>query len=172
MPAVPATRPMMESPMSMPQMPMLPMESMQMMESPIYPSQGPAMMPQFNPMPDGWQMLESPAITEMESPDMGMLSAPCPPEQGYIPQAVPPMMQGGWSPIQPGFPMMPMGSHQHDCGCGCSGGCGCGCKDKQPMMVLPMHWGMHPCQCHYPQHMQPVPYHMMPNQGFSGYGAY
>lgn len=140
MPAAPSTRPMENH---------LPPMSMESMESPIVPGQGPSMMPPFNPMPNGWQMIESTAIQELES---SMDGTPCPPETGYIPQAVSPMGQGGWSPLQPCPPPIHNG-----CGCGCHGG-------HQPM-IAPVQWYCHPC---HPHLMQPTPY-QMPNQG---YGAY
>ncbi|MBE1554589.1 LysM peptidoglycan-binding domain-containing protein [Sporosarcina limicola] len=162
---MPPPMPQMSPPMPAPQRPIFEMESE---ESPIFSSQGPAIQPSYNQMPDGWQLLESPNMTEMagmadmtdmESPAMCMQSPPiCSPEQGYIPQVVSPAMQGGWGPMQTGHSMMHFPAFYHFCGCG----------GQHPMM--PMHWG-HPCHCNVP--MQPTPYQMMPmsNQGFHGYGA-
>lgn len=118
--------------------PMLPMTPM----TPIAPATPPPPMPRF--ATEGWQMLESPDIDADEIPLME--SVYCPPEDGYVPQAVSPIMQ----PEQWG-PLMPMPHHHHH-GCGQGHGCGCGCGGGHQMpMVSPIHV-MHPCGCHMMAH--------------------
>lgn len=155
-------------------------------ESPIFSSQGPATVPLEIPMVEGWQLLESPDFmfedtTEIvrqppaeytpdlmfeESPEFDLQpSAPCPPGQGYVPQAISPAMQGQWNPAQFGSPAMP------------HSGCGCGCDGQQhhpyhqQQMMVPIFYG-HPCNC--PSCMQQAtPYSgMPPYQGSNWFGAY
>lgn len=129
-------------------------------ESPIFSSQGPAMLPQQMPMIEGWQLMESPDNLCEESPEWDLQPAAwCPPEQGYIPQLAPAMQQG--------FPMMPFQApHQ---GCGCDGHHQH--HPQQSMMMMPLFYG-HLCNCQ--SSMQPTPYQMMPTpyQGSNWYGSY
>ena len=99
-------------------------------------------------------MLESPDIDADEIPLME--SVYCPPEDGYIPQAVSPVMQPEeqW-PVYPTMqpeqwgPIMPMHHQQHH-GCGQGHGCGCGGGHQMPMMS-PIHV-MPPCGCNMMAH--------------------
>ena len=68
-------------------------------ESPLFESQQPIAPPIPSPV-EGWQLIESPDMymePDMffeESPVFSMeQSAPCPPEEGYVPQVVSPEMQ-------------------------------------------------------------------------------
>ncbi|CAM3111960.1 LysM domain-containing protein [Filibacter tadaridae] len=157
-------------------------------ESPIYPSHGPTLQPPTKPMPDGWQLLESPEILVVEPPTCEVEpSVSCPPEDNYVPQVVPPVPQPNdwdtpisqptdWSPPQ----YMPHLTHH---------GCGCGCHDAGqyqmmppmghsqmiPMGYYPMMHPAHqavPCNCQpgnqaMPHQMSPVPY-----QGSNWPGTY
>ncbi|MFJ7933546.1 LysM peptidoglycan-binding domain-containing protein [Sporosarcina sp. NPDC096371] len=166
MPFPPASEEPAPLPLPTPSLPstQFPMYEEECEESPIFSSQGPATLPQQMPMMEGWQLIESPDYQCEESPEMDLEpSAWCPPEQGYVPQALSPAMQ-------PGYPMMPYPSYQQGCGCGCSGHHHQQHQQYQPMM-MPLFYGS-PCNCQSP--MQSMPYQMMPTpyQGSNWYGSY
>lgn len=169
MPQLPASQQPAPLPLPTPSLPstQFPIYEEEYEESPIFSSQGPAMLPQQMPMIEGWQLIESPDNLCEESPEWDLQpSAWCPPEQGYIPQLAPAMQQG--------FPMTQFPAFQQGCGCGCDGH-----QQQQQqhhhhqpqMMMMPLFYG-HPCNCQ--SSMQPTPYQMMPapHQGSNWYGSY
>ena len=186
-------RPQAHQPMPSTQFPM------HQQESPIFSGQGPAMHAVESTLIEGWKLMESPEFMFTEPAEVVMPPAavcppelmfeespelelqPCPPMQGYMPQAISPAAQGEWNPAQFGYPAMQHPGHHQGCGCaGQQQDCGCGCSGQhhqhphfqhQPMMV-PLFYGQ-PCGC--PSCMQrgsqqgmPSPYQGGPNW----YGAY
>lgn len=135
-------------------------------ESPVFQSRPPGTPPEPSSILEGWQLVESPEMPSYESPEMPSYESPmyhfeesayCPPEDGYVPQALSPSYQ---------MPM-PMPNHHHGQQ---GGGCGCGGGHQPVMMPMPLFYG-HPCHCNSPTHAHP--FHMMPAPHQSNwYGSY
>jgi morphogenetic protein associated with SpoVID len=177
-------RPQVPQPMPSTQFPM------HQQESPIFSGQGPATHELESALIEGWKLIESPEFMFEEPTDIATQPSavcppeqvvspeimfeespefdlqPCPPLQGYIPQAISPAVQGEWNPAQFGYPPM-----QHP-GCGCNGEQHQQPYFQHPPMMVPLFYGQ-PCGC--PSCMQRASHQGMPSPyqgGPNWYGAY